>query len=193
MCEFENTLIIKYMKPNTMLRKMNDGMLMLLLLLLMACKREGPMGPEGPQGPDGEDAVGSGGGGNVKIYFTDDDAKIKWEGIDGWQGYEVVNLNINKYDWKNYMPMPDSSAAQIDAGALVLVYVKMDDEWHELPFKDQFNNAKGTYAVYVNYEIVNGKINILARVLEDVEVILDDVQKVKIVVAPASKTIPLTL
>jgi hypothetical protein len=180
------------MKTHSLLRT-TGSLLLALLLLLAACKRQGPMGPEGPQGPDGQDAAGGGGGGGITTYFTKDDDKIEWEGIDGWQGYGVYNLNINQYDWKNFMPLPETAASQIDAGGLVVVSLLMDDEWHALPYKDEFNNGKGTYSFYMNYEIDNGKLNITGKVLDDVEVILLDVQKVKVVVAPASQAIPLTL
>jgi hypothetical protein len=179
------------MKTHSLLR--TTGSLLLALLLLAACKRQGPMGPEGPQGPDGQDAAGGGGGGSITTYFTASDAKIEWEGIDGWQGYEVFNLNINKYDWRNYMPLSEDITSKVANGGPVLVSLLMDSKWYTLPSKQAYNNGKGTYDVYINYEIVNGKLNITAKVLNDVEVEIIDVERVRLIVAPTTKLIPLNL
>jgi hypothetical protein len=160
-----------------------------LLVSMAACNRQGPMGPEGPQGPDGQDGAGGGGGG-VTTYLTGNNEKFAWEAIDGWSGYEVVELKMAPYD---QLLFPQDASTTMDAGGPVLVSLLIDKEWHALPYKEEFNNGKGTYDYYVNYEIAKGMLRIEAKFLDDVEVEIPNVEKVKVVVVPASKTIPITL
>ncbi len=167
--------------------------LLLILLsvsLLTACNRQGPMGPEGPQGPDGKDGAGGSSGGGVSIYFAGGGNKIKWDYSDGWSGYGVMSLTV---DESGLVPLPSAAAAQVDGGGLVQVSLLINNEWHSLPFKEEFNNGDGTYDYYVNYEIVNGALRMEAKIRDEIEVELPDVKSIKVVVAPASKTIPLTL
>jgi hypothetical protein len=178
--------------PVLSLHRMGRALLLVLLSvsLLTACNRQGPMGPEGPQGPDGKDGAGGGGGGGVTTYLTRPEEQFAWEAIDGWSGYTVMNLKMTSYD---QLLFPQNAATTIDAGGPVLVSLLIDQEWHALPFKESFSNSNGTYEFYVNYEIVNGQLRIEAKISNNAEGGSLEVQQMKIVVAPASKTIPLAL
>jgi hypothetical protein len=181
------------MKYTTTIRK-TGSLLIAMLLLLMACDKQGPMGPEGPPGPDGANAGGAGGS-SVTTYFVENELEPFWENVDGWGDYEVYNLAIGSYRWPNLMPLPDTAISKVDNGGMILVYLKIDGAWRRLPFKDGFHNGKGNYDYYFNYEVDGGKIAINAKVLDDIEVNVDEftVERVKIVVAPASATVPLNL
>ena len=173
------------------LHKTGRALLLILLSisLLPACNRQGPMGPEGPQGPDGKDGAGGGGGG-VTTYLTRENDTFEWEPIDGWSGYGVMELKMNPYD---QIPLAEAATAIVNDGGLIQVSLLINKEWHALPFKEEFSNGDGTYDYYVNYEIVNGALRIEAKIRNDVEVETLEVQQLKVVVAPASKTIPLAL
>jgi hypothetical protein len=179
---------------NTSTIKKTGSLLVALLLLLIACDKQGPMGPEGPPGPDGANS-GGGGGGGFSTYFVENELEPFWEKIGAWGDHGVYNLAIGPYRWLNDMPLPDTAVSTINNGGLILVYLKIGDTWRSLPFKDGFHNGEGIYDYYFNYEVKGGKIAISAKALDDVEVDIDKyaVQRIKIVVAPASTTIPLKL
>jgi hypothetical protein len=173
--------------------KRTGSLLVAGLLLLMACDKQGPMGPEGPAGPDGESLSVS--GGNFTTYFVEKELEPHWQAIDGWGDYVVYNLNIGPYRWLNDMPLPDSAASAVNNGGLILVYLKIGATWRSLPFKDAFSVSEGGYRYNFNYEVKDGKVAITAKLFADVETIIDEyiVERIKIVVAPASTTIPLKL
>ena len=93
------------------------------------------------------------------------------------------------------MPLPDTAVSMINNGGLILVYLKIGTTWRSLPFKDEFQNGTGHYDYYFNYEVEDGKIAITGKVFHTGEVDIDEytVERIKIVVAPASSTIPLEL
>jgi hypothetical protein len=177
------------MKRLTLITKKTGILLLAALLLLTACDKQGPMGPEGPPGPDGEN---TGGGGSFTSYLTDAGTNIAWEESDGWDGYILCGLEVGA---KDYIALPDSAKTQIDQGGAVLVYVQIKDAWHALPMKDIFHNPQGNYEFYADYILADGRLFIACRILDDVETDINEfkVKRVKIVVAPASKTNQLTL
>lgn len=168
--------------------------LALLVGLLAGCKGEGPMGPEGEQGPDG---TGGGSGGGALVYVTPDDAAIKWEVLDGWSGYGIGMLNVN--DWIDYngesgIPLADEAASAINQGGLVLVYADFGAGWRQLPLTDiPMENSQ--FAVYLNYELVNGQLIIWSRASGSLGNTFDEnysVRRVKVVVAAATESNELT-
>jgi hypothetical protein len=170
---------------NTTTNKKTGGLLMAMLLLLMACDKQGPMGPEGPPGPDGQNA--STGGGSFITYLSEEGATWKWMGIDGWGGYAVANL-AEFY-------LPDSAASKVDNGGVILVYLKMNNAWRRLPFSDGFNDV-GEYNYYVNYGYSEGIVSCYIKAKDadsDEELEIYQVERVKIVVAPATSVVPLKL
>jgi hypothetical protein len=182
------------MKSRTLIMKKTGSLLLILSLaglLLTACDKQGPMGPEGPPGPDGEN-VGGGDGGSFTSYLTDTDTDIEWEESDGWDGYVLCGLKVGD---KDYIALPDSAKTQIDQGGAVLVYVQIKDAWHALPMKEIFHNPQGNYEFYADYIVAEGRLFIACRILSDVETDINEFQvnRVKIIVAPASKTNQLAL
>jgi hypothetical protein len=158
-----------------------------ITLLLLSCEREGPMGPEGPQGPDGppgEDG-GGGGGSSVITFTTPPSANLDWQGIDGWGGYGV-------YELENYgLGIPESYKKLIEEG-LAVVYVEgPENDWYKLPWtwgekKDHIYDC-----FFEGTEVV-----IYAKIKDDASGADNDpieVNKVKVVIAPASKVYTLSL
>lgn len=171
---------------NTTTNKKTGSLLVAMLLLLMACDKQGPMGPEGPPGPDGQNA--SAGRGSFTTYLSEEGHTLKWTGIDGWGGYAVADLAGGLY-------LPDSAASMIENGGIILVYLKMNGAWRRLPFSDGFND-EGEYNYYVNYMYSDGTISCYIRakdVNNDEELETYNVERAKIVVAPATSVVPLKL
>lgn len=173
------------MKANN--RNITGLLLIFIAFLFMSCEREGPMGPEGPQGADGtpgEDA-GGGGGSSITTFVTSPGADIRWEGIDGWGGYGVYELK------GVFISIPESYKKAIEEGLAVVYMGGPENDWYKLPWtwgqqKDHIYDCffEGT------------SINIYAKIKdgpdgEDNEPV--SVNKVKVVVAPASKVYTLSL
>lgn len=175
------------MKHNTTNRK--AGVLLLaMMMLLLACDKQGPMGPEGPPGPDGQNA--NSGGSSFTTYMTADNARIRWRGLDGWGGYLIADLQINE----DYLQLPDSAISMIEDGGLVLAYVKMNNAWRRLPFKEGLNNETGFYKYYMDYVVFENEVRILIRAQganNDDDMQAYPIERVKVVVAPASSVVSL--
>lgn len=170
---------------NTTTNKRTGSLLVAMLLLLMACDKQGPMGPEGPPGPDGQNA--SAGGGSFTSYLSAAGKTLKWRAIDGWGGYAIAELDeIN---------LPDSAASMVDNGGVILVYLKMNGAWRRVPYNDGFNDS-GEYDYYINYMYKGGTVFLVIRakgVNSDEELEPYNVERLKIVVAPATSIVPLKL
>jgi hypothetical protein len=176
------------MKPRTFFTKKTGSLLVAAVLLLTACDKTGPMGPEGPKGPDGANA--SGGGGSFTTYITDVDATLEWAYSDGWDGYGLGQLEING---KEYLTLPDSAVTQINNGAAVLVYAMIDDTWHPLPYKDNYSPGERIYGMYIDYVARGKELTIAFRLHGDLDIRIYELDRVKVIVAPASKANQLTL
>jgi hypothetical protein len=176
-----------------MYRTTTGGLLMLLLLLFMACKREGPMGPEGAQGPDGEDATGSGGGGtggsNLMNFHTPANARFKWEGLDGWHGYEVYKLDITNGSLK----LPDKVKGAIDSGFALVYLVGIENDYYRLPLVTDINKQQ----IY-DYSFVGKELTIMAKTKDaangaSTEPSYYNLKGIKIVMAPPTEVHTLKL
>jgi hypothetical protein len=168
-------------------RNITGYLFLFMMLLFMSCEREGPMGPEGPQGPDGppgEDA-GGGSGSSVTTFITSPGANIRWEISDGWGGYGVYELK------GAFLSIPESYKKAIEEGLAVVYMGGPEDDWYKLPWtwgqqKNQIYDCviKGTtIEIYAKIkDEPNGEEN------EPVSI-----NKIKIVIAPASKVYTLSL
>lgn len=173
------------MKTNN--RNITGYLFLFIALLFMCCEREGPMGPEGPQGPDGppgEDG-GGGGGSNVTTFVTSPGANIRWEGIDGWGGYGVYELK------GAFISIPESYKKAIEEGLAVVYMGGPENDWYKLPW------TWGQQKNHIYDCLFSGtEIFIYAKIKddpngEDNEPI--QINKVKVVIAPASKVYTLSL
>ncbi len=166
---------------------------LLAATVFTACDGEGPMGPPGEPGPDGTNG-GGGSGGGAMTYITPAGSEIRWEGLDGWEGYGVGMLNVNGHGWVNWgadngLPLAEEAVAAFNQGGLLLVYADFGAGWRSLPILDRpLENS--LFAIYLNYELEDGRLLIWNRVRDEEYADFEQtyaVQRLKVVVAPATE------
>ncbi|MBO9564554.1 MAG: hypothetical protein J7621_17370 [Niastella sp.] len=167
-------------------QRMTGLLFILMALLVISCEREGPMGAEGPQGPDGPPGEdGSGGDSNITTFVTPPSASLQWQGIDGWDGYGV-------YELKNYgFGIPEEYKKFIEEGLAVVYIGGPENDWYKLPWTwgEKKDHIYDCY--FEGTEVV-----IYAKIKDDPNGADNDpvsVNKVKVVIAPASKVYTLSL
>lgn len=169
-------------------QRMTGLLFILMALLVVSCEREGPMGLEGPQGPDGppgEDG-GGGGGSNVTTFVTSPGAVIKWDFSDGWDGYGVYELE------GAFISIPESYKKAIEEGLAVVYMGGPENDWYKLPWTWGQDKNHIYDCFFQGTELV-----IYAKVKENLNGDGDNepiqIDKIKVVIAPASKVYTLSL